>query len=300
MRNEKKKTIYTAEFTVNNTQPLLEFLLSHLKNQSRNNIKTMLKNRCVLVDGVPTTQFDYMLIQKQKVQITKEPNKLVKTSSTSLDIIYEDDEFIVINKPAGLLSIATDKERENTAYHQLVNYVRSKNSHNQVFVVHRLDKETSGVLMIAKNIEIRDRLQKVWNEIVTKRGYYALVKGQMPKKSDTLVNYLCETSTHLVYIDRGKEGKKAITNYRVMKENKDYSLLDVSIETGRKNQIRVQLANINHPVIGDDKYGDGSNPLKRLGLHDYCLEFIHPVTKKKMHFEAKMPNNFEKLFHNSK
>ena len=291
------KTQYTAEFKVNNSQQLLAFLLSHLSKQSRNNVKTMLKKHCVLVDGVVVTQFDYLLVPKQLVQISKEPVKSkAKGKENSLDIIYEDEEFIVVNKKAGVLSIATDKEKENTVYHQLVNYVRSQNKHNQVFVVHRLDKDTSGVLMIAKNPSIRDKLQDDWNNIVTKREYYALVKGTMPKKEDTLVNYLCETSTHIVYVDRGKEGKKAITHYQVIKENKQYSLLKVDIETGRKNQIRVQLAFINHPVVGDEKYGEKESPIKRLGLHANILEFRHPVSGKIMHFETKIPGEFTKLF----
>lgn len=294
---KETKTQYTAEFKVNNSQQLLAFLLSHLSKQSRNNVKTMLKKHCVLVDGVVVTQFDYLLVPKQLVQISKEPVKSkAKGKENSLDIIYEDEEFIVVNKKAGVLSIATDKEKENTVYHQLVNYVRSQNKHNQVFVVHRLDKDTSGVLMIAKNPSIRDKLQDDWNNIVTKREYYALVKGTMPKKEDTLVNYLCETSTHIVYVDRGKEGKKAITHYQVIKENKQYSLLKVDIETGRKNQIRVQLAFINHPVVGDDKYGDKESPIKRLGLHANILEFRHPVSGKIMHFETKIPGEFTKLF----
>ena len=291
------KTQYTAEFKVNNSQQLLAFLLSHLSKQSRNNVKTMLKKHCVLVDGVVVTQFDYLLVPKQLVQISKEPVKSkARGKENSLDIIYEDEEFIVVNKKAGVLSIATDKEKENTVYHQLVNYVRSQNKHNQVFVVHRLDKDTSGVLMIAKNPSIRDKLQDDWNNIVTKREYYALVKGTMPKKEDTLVNYLCETSTHIVYVDRGKEGKKAITHYQVIKENKQYSLLKVDIETGRKNQIRVQLAFINHPVVGDEKYGEKESPIKRLGLHANILEFRHPVSGKIMHFETKIPGEFTKLF----
>lgn len=291
------KIQYTGRYKVNNEQPLLEFLLSHVKNQSRNNIKSMLKNRCVLVDGVITTQFDYLLIPKQMVEITKTPIEGKKRDSEEkLDIIYEDKEIIVINKPAGLLSIATDNEKTKTAYHMLVNHVRKENPKNQVFVVHRLDRDTSGVLMIAKDIKLRDKLQDDWNNLVSERQYYAIVEGKLKKKEDTIKSYLTETTTHLVYSSRGKTGKEAITHYQVIKENKNYSLLKVNIDSGRKNQIRVHLKELGHPVIGDNKYGSGDNPLRRLGLHASVLELTHPITHKKMRFEAKIPDSFKKMF----
>jgi len=288
---KEKKLEFSNSFVVFKEQLLLDFLLTHIKNQSRNNIKTILKNKCVLVDGVVTTQFDYLLSNKQVVQISKSP--VIKTSdnkSYKLDIIYEDEEFVVINKPAGLLSIATDKELNNTAYHYVLEYVRSKDKKNQIYIVHRLDKETSGVLMFAKNRSIRDTLQDSWNELVKIREYYAVVNGRMDKKEDTLRNYLAETKTHLVFVSDSKNDKLAITNYKVIKESKDKSLLQVLIDSGRKNQIRVQLAHISHYVIGDDKYGDKKD--KRLYLHASSLSFTHPLNKKTYTFTAKIPNEF--------
>lgn len=297
--NERKKTpVYTGQFRVGKSQQLLDFLLEHITKQSRNNIKTMLKNRCVLVDGVPTTHFDYVLTPKQTVQISKSPVlKISGQEKEKLDIIYEDEEFIVINKPAGLLSVASDKENDRTAYHFLMEYVRKSNPKNQVFVVHRLDKETSGVLMIAKNQEIRDLLQDDWNKLVTLREYIAIVDGTFKEREGTFKSWLTETSTHIVYSSKGKnQGKEAVTHYRVLKDTRKYSLLRVTIDSGRKNQIRVHLSENGHPIIGDDKYGEPTNPLKRLGLHASTLELTHPVTKKKMRFEAKMPLTFNKLF----
>ena len=214
-----------------------------------------------------------------------------------LPILYEDNEIIVINKPSGLLSVASDTEKGRTAYRMVNDYVQQKDKHNRIFVVHRLDEDTSGVLMFAKNPKIRDIMQKEWNDIVLARGYYAVVEGRMEKPQDKFIDYLKENSLNLMYVSNDRtNGKKCITSYKVIKSNKNYSLLDVDIETGRKNQIRVQLGHRGHYVVGDDKYGEPSNPLNRLGLHAYKLKLIHPITKKLLEFVAPIPQEFEKLF----
>ena len=213
------------------------------------------------------------------------------------DILFEDNHIIVVNKPSGLLSIASDKEKGSTAYRMLTDYVQQKDKHNRIFVVHRLDEDTSGVLMFAKNPKIKDILQKNWSEIVLQRGYYAVVEGKMEKSEDTYVDYLKENALNLMYVtDDRKKGKKCVTQYKVLKSNKLYSLLDVNIDTGRKNQIRVQLGHRGHHVIGDDKYGEPADPIKRLGLHAYKLKFVHPLSKKIYEFKAEMPKEFENLF----
>ena len=179
-----------------------------------------------------------------------------------------------------------------------MDYIRQFDKHDRIYVVHRLDEDTSGVLCFAKNEKIRDLLQKNWSEIVTKRGYYAIVEGVMEKESDTYTDYLKENSLNLMYVSNSKaDAKKCVTSYTLIKANKDYSLLDINIETGRKNQIRVQLGHRNHYVIGDDKYGEPKNPLNRLGLHAYELSFVHPLTKKAMKFIAPMPKEFKDLMH---
>ena len=206
-----------------------------------------------------------------------------------------------INWISGLLSIASDKEKGSTAYRMLTDYVQQKDKHNRIFVVHRLDEDTSGVLMFAKNPKIKDILQKEWNNIVLERGYYAVVEGKMEKDEDKFVDYLKENSLNLMYVTNDKiNGKKCVTQYKVLKSNKLYSLLDVKIDTGRKNQIRVQLGHRGHHIIGDDKYGEPANPLKRLGLHAYELDLTHPITGKKMKFTAPTPKEFDLLFKQSK
>ena len=282
------------EFPVTKQCQLLDFLFEVLKGQSRNSVKSILSSKRVSVDGAPITQFDFKLYPGDTVIISATPMR--KKTRSNLPIIFENDEIIVINKPSGLLSIASDNEKSSTAYRMLSDYVQQKDKHNRIFVVHRLDEDTSGVLMVAKNPEIQKALQDNWNDLVSKRGYYAIVDGQMENKEGTIKSYLKKNAQNLMYSSKDKNGQFSITHYRVMKETDKYSLLDVNIDTGRKNQIRVHLGDLGHNVIGDDKYGNPSNPLKRLGLHAYCLEITHPITKKKMKFTAPMPKEFEKLF----
>ena len=282
------------EFPVNHQCILLDFLFEVLKGQSRNSVKSVLTSKRVSVDGAPITQFDFKLYPGDTVIISKTP--IHKKTRSNLPIIFENDEMIVINKPSGLLSIASDKEKSSTAYRMLSDYVQQKDKHNRIFVVHRLDEDTSGVLMVAKNPDIQKALQDNWNDIVSKRGYYAIVEGKLSQKEGTVKSYLKKNAQNLMYSSKDKNGQFSITHYKVIKESDKYSLLDVNIDTGRKNQIRVHMGDLGHHVIGDDKYGNPSNPLKRLGLHAYCLELTHPITKKKMKFTAPMPKEFESLF----
>lgn len=292
----------SKDYIVRNRTILLDFLLANVKGQSRNNIKNLLTRKYILVNGSVVSQYNFELSPKDIVSICRNP---VQTSSkesprynknkTNIDIIYEDENLIVINKPAGLLSIASDNEKVETAYRLVLDYVKKDNPRNRVYVTHRIDKETSGVLMFSKNERLRDELQDNWNELVSKRGYYALVDGKVEKSEDTIVNYLLETSTNIMYASNDKKhGKKAITHYVVIKSNNKYSLLDVNIDSGRKNQIRVALSGINHPIVGDDKYGTKVSPIKRLGLHAYELDI--KVGNVRHKFIAKMPSVFNSVF----
>lgn len=291
------------EFKVHKPLPLMEYLMLKLPSLGRNKIKSILAHYQVLVDGMPVTRFDFELASEDIVTVLKYGKKEKRKGKEPFDlpIIYEDDDFIVINKPSGLLSIASDKEREKTAYRMLNNYVRQKDPKSRIFILHRIDKDTSGVLVVCKNVKIRDALQKHWNERVMDRGYYAVVESAMDKPKGTFHTWLIENSTNLMFSSHKKgEGQEAITHYEVLEDNGTYSLLDVHIDTGRKNQIRVHLKEAGHPIIGDDKYGNGVNPLKRLGLHAYLLAFEHPLTKKKMVFKAPIPKEFLDLIHTKK
>ena len=287
------------EYKVQQECELLEFLFLTFKDKSRNSVKSLLSNHQVAVDGAPVSQFNFKLYPGDTVIISKTPIR--KKTRSNLPIIFENDEIIVINKPSGLLSIASDKEKGSTAYRMLTDYVQQKDKHNRIFVVHRLDEDTSGVLMVAKNVKIQQALQDNWNDLVSSRGYYAIVDGQMKEPSGTVKSYLKKNSQHMMYSSKKMgDGQLAITHYKVMQVSGDYSLLDVHIDSGRKNQIRVHLGDLGHNVIGDDKYGNPTNPIKRLGLHAYELIIKHPFTGKVMKFTAPMPKEFKTLFPNIK
>lgn len=217
-----------------------------------------------------------------------------------LDIIYEDKSIIVVNKPSHLLTISTDNEKEKTLFHKVIMYEKRKNKNNKVFVVHRLDKDTSGLVLFAKDEKTKFKLQNNWDK-ETKRGYVAVVHGKT-KDSDTLKSYLAETKTLLVHSTLDKKiGKLAITEYKKLMENKRLTLLKINIKTGRKNQIRVQLADNGNEIVGDKKYGEKKfDPLRRLCLHANYLEIIHPVTNKKIVFETEIPKLFIDLVEREK
>ena len=293
-RRTHKKPNSVKEYTVKEPCELLDFLLETFKSQSRNSVKSLLSSRKVSVNGAPVTQYNFQLVPKDVIYINATAIK--RKARGNLPIIYEDDEIIVINKPSGLLSVASDNEKSSTAYRMVADYVQQKDKHNRIFVVHRIDEDTSGVLMFAKNSKIQEALQDKWNDIVKKRGYYAIVEGHMPKASDTIKTYLKKNSQNLMYSSKkAGDGQLAITHYKVIKESNDYSLLDVNIDTGRKNQIRVHLGEKGHYIIGDDKYGEPANPLKRLGLHAYELDLIYPSNGKLLKFKAPIPKEFTLL-----
>ena len=214
-----------------------------------------------------------------------------------LDIIYEDKWLIAVNKPSHLLTISTDNEKEKTLFHKVMLYEKRKNKNNKVFIVHRLDKDTSGIILFAKDEKIKFKLQNNWDK-EAKRGYVAIVNGKT-KNKEILKSYLAETKTLMVYSTDEKHGKLAITEYEKIKENKKMTLLKIKIKTGRKNQIRVQLNDNGNSIVGDKKYGENKfDPLRRLCLHANYLEIIHPVTNKKIVFETEIPKEFLKVFDN--
>lgn len=214
-----------------------------------------------------------------------------------LNILYEDKYLIVIEKPSGLLTIGTIKERENTLYKKVSDYVKKQHKSNKIFIVHRLDKDTSGIILFAKNEEVKRKLQRDWDKTI--RKYIALVEGNVTKNG-IIKNYLGETKTLKTFITNNKNlGKLAITKYYVLKNAKEYSLLNIEILTGRKNQIRVHMESINHSIVGDKKYGSKKNPIRRLCLHANYLEFIHPITNKKIIINSNYPIIFDKLINKS-
>lgn len=283
-------------FQVESPSTLLPFLREKLAGKPAGKVKSILEHGLVSVDGKATTKYNAPLKPGQTVTIgayVPEPPANALAASHP-PILYEDRELLVIDKPAGLLTISTgSKEPEDTAYRQMTAYVRRKNPENRIFVVHRLDRDTSGVVVFAKDPVIKEALQEKWDELVTYRGYYAIAEGKMEEPAGRLTSWLKETRTHIVYSSRkAGDGKPAVTNYEMIRQNPDYSFLRVWLETGRKNQIRVQLSELGHPVTGDKKYGAKRDPLKRLGLHAWKLKLTHPFTGKRLDLIAEPPQKF--------
>lgn len=286
--NNKKPTT----FMVKEKDELLPFLLEALVNKGRNSVKSILTRGQVIVDGQSITKHDFPLKPGQQVTI----NWVAPPTSKDLKgikILFEDDDLIVIEKDSGVLSMSTGKGPEQTAYRQLTEYVRQMNPKNRIFIVHRLDKDTSGVMMFAKSEKVQQLLQETWKKSIKERKYVALVEGKLEKDEGTMTSYLKEAKTHLMYSSPdSKGGKIATTHYKVMQTNGKYSMLEVQLETGRKNQIRVHMKDIGHPIVGDKKYGSKDNVIGRLGLHAQVLAFKHPMTQKGLTFESKIPKVF--------
>jgi tRNA pseudouridine32 synthase/23S rRNA pseudouridine746 synthase/23S rRNA pseudouridine1911/1915/1917 synthase len=281
-------------FEVNESEELLSFLLKVLSNRGRNAVKSILARGQVSIDGRVTTQFNDPLTPGQTVSVLKNKEAKKQASFIGIQILFEDKDLLVIEKEAGLLSVATQKEKHRTAYHQLTNYVKKEHPRNRVFVVHRLDKDTSGVILFAKKESVKRKLQNNWNTAVKERGYVALVEGKVSRPEGTLISWLKETKSHLMYSShKPNDGLFAKTRYTFIQGNEDFSLLEVYLETGRKNQIRVHLQDLGHPVVGDKKYGSKSrNVIGRLGLHAKTLTFQHPTTNQIMSFETDVPASF--------
>ncbi len=276
------------KYIVKENEILIEFLKKTFSNLSKNSVKSLLHNEKVFVNGNMTTKYNYELNVGDTVEIREKVAK-------NIDIIYEDKDIIVINKPSGLLTVATEKEKNKTAYHLVMEYLKKKNKNNRIFIIHRLDKDTSGIIMFAKNERAKHLYQDNWNDIVKKRCYYAVIDGKMENKEGTIKSYLKENG-NMVYSVKDRSGKLAVTEYKVLKERKNISLLDINLKTGRKNQIRVHMKENKTPILGDLKYGEKSKLINRLALHAYKLELINPVTKKLLIFEASMPNEIKTLF----
>ena len=276
---------------------LLDFMFEKLADRSRTDVREMLKSGRVVVSGIGTTAFDYALKPGDEVRILPK-QKLPKGSFSNkyLNILYEDNDVIVVNKREGLLSVGTDKDKENTAYHFINQHVRRQGRGKHIFVVHRLDRKTSGVMMFAKSLRARDMLRNDWNNMVVERSYFAVVEGIPPKKRDTIKSYLTEDKMlkiHSSWINNG--GDFAVTTYEVLKSNDKFSLVKLNLDTGRKNQIRVHMSEIGCPVAGDAKYGAKTDPIRRVCLHAATLAFRHPSTGKLMKFEVPVPAGFYKV-----
>lgn len=289
---------------------LMDFLQAKMGGMAKASIKQLLSQRRVTVNNAIQTRHDTP-IRRGEIVVIASGRGNVELRHPKLRVVYEDDALIVVEKKNGLLTVPVKADsKETTVFSILKEYVRKQSHRNTVHVVHRLDRETSGLLVFAKSPELQEYMRTYWRQLVTKRSYVALVEGKLEKNEGKITSWLTEDSrTALVSsspVDNG--GQLAITNYKVLKESAlqtdeadlktEYSLVELNLETGRTNQIRVHMASMGHPVVGDRKYGSGneSSPIDRLCLHARVLEFIHPMTEKKVRFEAPMPKEFARIF----
>lgn len=296
MKNSYINQEQYAHYTVNEERPLLEWLLENLKGESRNKIKATLQGKGIKVNGKVVTQFDYPLQPGMKVSVskTKRNNDILK--SRYVKIVYEDRYLVVVEKNIGILSMAAGGRSLNVKA-VLDDYFRKTRQRCTAHVVHRLDRDTSGLMIYAKDIETEQILEHNWHDIVYDRRYVAVVSGEMEEDGGTIVNWLKDNKAYITYsspVDNG--GKYAITHFHTLARTTEHSLVEYSLETGRKNQIRVHSADMGHPVCGDVKYGNGDDPIHRLCLHAYVLCFWHPVTRERMEFETMIPAQFRRLF----
>jgi 23S rRNA pseudouridine1911/1915/1917 synthase len=293
---QDKNKVKITQLEVKEASQLLKFLMEQLKGKSRTTVKSLLSHRQVSVDSHPITQFDYPLLKGQSVAINW--GKVTEqVRLRGMRILFEDPYIVVIEKNEGMLSIATAKEKLLTTYSILSDHVKKEDPASRIFVVHRLDRDTSGVMMFAKSEEVQSVLQRAWQEAVIERTYVAVVEGVVENDEGTIRSFLKENKALVMYSTKVPgEGDEAITHYKVVKRSDEFSLLEVELETGRKNQIRVHMKDLGHSIVGDKKYGSKFNPIGRTGLHARVLAFVHPVTGQEMRFETPVPSRFMALF----
>ncbi|MBQ6538882.1 MAG: RluA family pseudouridine synthase [Bacilli bacterium] len=276
------------EIIVKKDGELLDYLVNNT-DISRKNLKKYLTHGSIYVNNTSTTKYNYKVVTGNKIFIDTNSKSIKKLPFT---ILFEDDHIIVVDKPSGLLTMATEKEK--TLYHMIREYLVSKDKRNKVFIVHRLDKDTSGVVIFSKDEKTKKLLQNNWNEFVKLREYTLVCHNKLKEDEGRIINYLKETKTKLVYTTSKDKGIEAITNYKVIKSNDKYSLVSVFLETGRRNQIRVAFSSMGNPIVGDKVYGIKDNE-NRLYLHANRLKIYYPHIKKEILFESKNPIEFKKI-----
>ena len=294
MTYDSKRGMY-AVYTVEEDAQLLDWLIANLKGLSRNKVKDTLHGRGIKVNGKIVTQFDYPLTRGMKISVSKS-KKNDTFKSRYVNLVYEDPYLVVIEKKPGILSMAAGHKSLNVKT-VLDDYFRQTKQRCTAHVVHRLDRDTSGLMVYAKDMQTEQTLEHEWHNIVYDRRYVAVVSGEMEEDEGTIANWLKDNKAYVTYsspVDNG--GKYAVTHFHVLDRTTEHSLVEYKLETGRKNQIRVHSADMNHPVCGDVKYGNGDDPIHRLCLHAYMLHFFHPVTRARMEFETPIPAQFRMLF----
>ncbi len=282
-------------FTVTQETTLLPFLIQTLQDKSRTEIKSMLKYKHIAIMDKPVTQFDTPLSPGDAVQINF-GRSFYKFNNPQVRILYEDEWMVVIEKASGLLSVANETQRTNNAFNIVREYIRHDNPEADLYTCHRLDQYTSGILMFSKNRDMQQELRENWDFYVKERRYVCVTERVPEQKEGEIQSYLTENEHLQVHsTDDPEEGRLAITRYRMLQSRGRFALIDVEILTGKKNQIRVHMAEMGCPIAGDIKYGAETNPARRLMLHNYRFSIIHPVSGELMRFQLPFPPVFRKL-----
>ncbi|MDR0699057.1 MAG: RluA family pseudouridine synthase [Tannerella sp.] len=294
VKKHTEQTPRGQQSIVKEKNTLLPYLLELLMPQSKTAVKALLRRGQVWVNGTPITHFNTPLNPGDKILISHEKGH-VTFNHPQMKIVWEDNDLIVVDKKEGLLSVSDSPSQEHTAYFLLSQYVKKINPRNKIFILHRLDKGTSGLMMFARNKNIQEYLRANWHKMITRRSYIAVTEGVPEKNEDTIITYLAENNRMKVYCTDPQYGKEAVSRYRALKNNTKYTLIELDLETGRKNQIRAQMEHIGNPVAGDSKYGAKTDPAGRLMLHATRLFFVHPATGEEMRFETPIPKQFRDL-----
>ena len=282
-------------WTVKEDGTILEVAAAILKDHTPTKLKSMLRHNQFAVNNSPTSRYDTEVHAGDSFSVNFDQSfKVFK--NPRVELVYEDEHILVINKGYGVLSMGTDTKKDGTAYSIMREYVKYHDPKAKVFIVHRLDRDTSGLMMLAKTIEAKDAMQHNWNNMVLNRKYVAVVEGVVEQAEGVVKSYLAENAQFEVYSTNDPtKGQYAVTRYKRLAGNNNYSLMEVELDTGRKNQIRVHMKDLGHPIAGDRKYGAAHSPINRLALHAQTLRFVHPITKREMNFSTPIPFRFRSL-----
>lgn len=290
--NKQNSSLYK----VNENCTVEEFFAKIMQGKSKTAVKQLLQKGVVVVEGKPLRRLDSVLHPGMTIEIMKKPKPQFKMPK-GVHILYEDRHIIIINKDSGLLTMATNKESNKTAYAYLSAYLKFYNTNDKIFIVHRIDRDTSGLIIFAKDEATKEALQSEWSETVRQRKYVAVVEGYPQQEEGTIRTWLKENPKSLkVRVSKEGDGQEAITHYKVLTKKNGYALVELELETGRKNQIRVHMSHIGHPIAGDIKYDARSNPANRLCLHAQSIEFEHPTTGELMSFSSNLPKELDDIF----
>ena len=284
---------YTNLPIVKEPMELMDFLVQK-GNMSRNKVKTLLTHRAILVNKTITTQYNFMLQPGMLVQLSKNHHQK-EFKSAHIRLVYEDAYLLVIEKREGLLAVGSDKQKEMSAYSILTDYVKRSSKQRRIYGVHRLDREASGLMIFAKDERTKQNLQDNWERLVTERAYVAILNGEMEKDKGVISSWLAGEQLLVAHTATNNNGEKAVTYYSTVKRANGYTLVELDLGNGRKEQIRLHMQELNHPIVGDIKCNIENNPLKRLALHAFLLRFHHPVTGELLNFETPYPIAFRQL-----